>query len=150
LTNLPVPSEDAEQSAVVANLRSKGILIFSVPNGVNSSRIKGGRLKATGLLSGIPDLVSLLPDNRVIWIEMKKRKGGSVSPTQKLIHKLLQFIGFEVIVGKGAQDAVNKFWELVDEKALTTEYKKEVIRTYHEIEKLSRNKSNRRGNTSRK
>jgi len=39
------------------------------------------------------------------WIEMKRVKGGSVSPEQKDWHIYLQGIGDFVIVGKSCEDA---------------------------------------------
>ena len=40
-----------------------------------------------------------------LWVEMKRTKGGSISPEQKDVIKQLESVGYWVIVGKGADDA---------------------------------------------
>lgn len=61
-----------------------------------------GRLKAEGVSKGVPDLY--IPAWRT-WVEMKRIKGGSLSPEQKEFHSYLESIGDFVIVGKGNEDA---------------------------------------------
>lgn len=50
----------------------------------------------------MPDL--FIPAWR-LWVEMKRTKGGSVSPEQKDWHAYLETIGDFVIVAKGNEDA---------------------------------------------
>lgn len=78
------------------------VRIFSVPNGGHRHPAVAAKMKATGVASGVPDL--FVPEWR-LWIEMKRVKGGSLSPEQKDWIEYLDRVGYCVIVGKGAEDA---------------------------------------------
>jgi hypothetical protein len=105
------PLESKEQIALVRNFRNKGYFVFHVPNGGKRSMTEAIKMKAEGVVAGIPDLCMVLPEGKVIWIELKRRKGGTVSPVQKEVHKRLEELGHIVIVGYGAKDAMEKFKE---------------------------------------
>jgi hypothetical protein len=98
------PSEHDEQVGFVNWFRSKfaGVLIFAVPNGERRSISVAKRLKAEGVVRGIPDL--FVPEWN-LWFEMKRVKGGRLSPEQKKMIHYLESIGQKVIVGKGAKHA---------------------------------------------
>ena len=106
-----VASEDAEQVAVVNWLRSKGALVFHIPNGMKSGPVTGARFKRLGVLAGVPDLCFVLHGGKVVWIEMKKLK-GKVSKEQMAVHDRLMFMGHSVVIGYGAKDAIKKVLEL--------------------------------------
>jgi hypothetical protein len=60
-------------------------------------------------VAGIPDL--FIPAWK-LWVEMKRTKGGVVSPDQKKIIEYLKRIGYQVIVGKGflhAKEQIEQF-----------------------------------------
>ncbi len=99
-----LPTEHEEQRELVRWFRQTwpGVRIFAVPNGGARSKATAGRLKAEGVASGVPDL--FVPAWR-LWIEMKRTKGGSLSPEQKDWIAYLESVGYCVIVGKGAEDA---------------------------------------------
>lgn len=99
-----IPTEHAEQCALVRWFRQTwpGVLIHAIPNGGVRNKATASRLKAEGVVSGIPDL--FIPAWR-LWIEMKRVKGGRLSPEQSAIIKQLESVGYWVIVGKGAEDA---------------------------------------------
>jgi VRR-NUC domain len=99
-----IPSEHEEQREFVRWFRQTypGVRIFAIPNGGARSPSVAGRLKAEGVSKGVPDLY--IPALRT-WVEMKRTKGGSVSPEQKDWHIYLQGIGDFVIVAKGHEDA---------------------------------------------
>jgi len=99
-----IPTEHEEQRELVRWFRQTwpGVRIFAIPNGGARSKATAGRLKAEGVASGVPDL--FVPAWR-LWIEMKRTKGGSLSPEQKDWIKYLESVGFCCIVGKGAEDA---------------------------------------------
>ena len=99
-----IPTEHEEQRELVRWFRQtySGVRIFAIPNGGARSKATAGRLKAEGVASGVPDL--FIPEWK-LWIEMKRAKGGSLSPEQKDWIKYLESVGFCCIVGKGAQDA---------------------------------------------
>jgi len=61
----------------------------------------------------MPDLQVVLQGGKVIWIEMKRTKGGVLSDKQKLVHAHLRRLGHVVIVGLGGKDAVEQFKEMI-------------------------------------
>lgn len=105
-----VPSEHDEQVVLVRRLRREGTFIFAVPSGGLRDAITGKRLKEEGVLPGIPDLCIILPDGRVLWVEMKRREGGVISKAQKIVHERFRDMAHEVIVAKGAKDAYEQIY----------------------------------------
>lgn len=99
-----IPTEHEEQREVVRWFRATfpGIRIFAIPNGGARSIATAARLKAEGVSRGVPDL--FIPA-WLLWIEMKRTKGGSVSAEQKDWIKYLEMYGHRVIVCRGADDA---------------------------------------------
>lgn len=78
--------------------------IYAVPNGgYILSKVAAQKLKQAGLKKGVPDLC--LPHARQgyhgLYIEMKRRARGVVSPEQKDWHQRLSAAGHKVIVCKG-------------------------------------------------
>ena len=102
------PLESKEQIALVRKFRNNGHFIFHVPNGGKRSMTEAIRMKAEGVVAGIPDLCLVMPEGKMIWIELKRRKGGTVSKAQKEVHARLEALGHVVIVGYGAKDVVDK------------------------------------------
>ena len=100
-------SEDAEQIALITRLRSEGWFVFHIPNGMNTNAITGARFKRLGVVAGIPDLIAINQDGKLIFIEMKKEK-GRMSKAQESIHGQLKERDQVIIVGYGAKDAYNK------------------------------------------
>ena len=99
-----IPNEDREQMVFVQWFRRSypGVLIFAIPNGGHRHIAVAAKLKATGAVKGIPDLY--IPRWKM-WVEMKREKGGVLSPEQKEVIAYLQGIGDEVIVGRGFENA---------------------------------------------
>ncbi len=106
-----IPSEDHEQTLFVQWFRRRypGVLIHSIPNGGHRHIAVAAKLKVTGAVKGVPDLH--IPAWSV-WVEMKRVKGGSLSPEQKEIIAYLESIGDKVIVGKGFEDAKAQILEI--------------------------------------
>ncbi len=78
-----VPLESDEQQAVVQYLEIKGIKHSSIPNSTFTKSWKQkAKNKREGLKPGLPDLLMII-NNRLIFIEMKRIKGGVVSKVQK-------------------------------------------------------------------
>jgi hypothetical protein len=104
-------SEHDEQVGFINWFRAKypKVLIFAIPNGGKRSVGAGRKLKAEGVVAGIPDLFIPAWD---IWVEMKRSKSGRLSPDQKKIIEYLESEGYKVIVGKGATDASRQIMEL--------------------------------------
>lgn len=97
-------TEHEEQCEFVMWYRQtyKGSIIFAIPNGGYRGKAAAGRLKAEGVLSGVPDL--FIPELGM-FIEMKREKGGSVSPEQRIIMDELLKIGYACEVCKGCEAA---------------------------------------------
>jgi len=74
--------EDQIHIAIVELLKLRKILHFHVPNQSKSSIQYRVKLKRMGLISGVPDLVLILDDGNVGFIEVKTSK-GRLSPSQK-------------------------------------------------------------------
>lgn len=113
-----VPSEHFEQRELVRWFRQTwpGVRIFAVPNGSWRSKATAGRLKAEGVVSGVPDL--FIPAWR-LWVEMKRVRGGSLSGEQRNWIQYLESVGYWVIVGKGAEDAKRQVSAFFDQVVLT-------------------------------
>ena len=104
-------TESMEQQGLVKwfRLRFPGIVIFSVPNGDWRGVSVGRRLKAEGLTPGVPDL--FIPAWHC-FVEMKRTKGGKLSSEQVKMIEYLKRVGYEVIIGYGAEDASRKLLEM--------------------------------------
>jgi hypothetical protein len=95
-----------EQEDVCRWLKAKGILYFAVPNGGKRGKTAQAQAKREGIQSGVPDLVILVPFGRAIFVEMKRRKGGTVTAAQKYWVKRLRVLGFDAEVCRGSDDAI--------------------------------------------
>lgn len=103
---LPIPTEEVEQRTFVQWLELKHLPYFHVPNSTftKSWSIKN-RNTAMGVKAGVPDLFVVLPHG-LLAIEMKRTKGGVVSPAQKYWLNVLEKAGVKTAVTKGAQEAM--------------------------------------------
>lgn len=106
-----VLSEDMEQAYFVSWFRKTypSVKIFAIPNGGHRHISVAAKLKVTGVCKGVPDL--FIPEWRV-WIEMKKAKGGRVSPEQKDWIEYLTGCGYIAFVANGCEEAKEKIMEL--------------------------------------
>lgn len=103
-----IPTEDQEQAAFVEwfRLQFPKVRIFSTQNGARTSIRTAIKLKETGMVKGVPDL--FVPAWN-LWIEMKRRKGGKVSPEQKdWLAYLESHCGHSTLVCYGCEDARNQ------------------------------------------
>lgn len=99
-------SEETEQTIFVNWFRDNypECIIFAIPNGGSRNLKEAVNLKKSGVLKGTPDLCILLL-NKIIFIEMKKRKGGVVSKEQKDFIAKAQILSHKVFVAKGYEEA---------------------------------------------
>ncbi len=115
LTFMPTgraPTEHEEQRALVRNFRKCfDTMIFAIPNGGHRSKSQGAKLKAEGVLPGIPDL--FIP-GWALWIEMKPQGKGSMSKDQKKQAIDLTCDGYHVACCHGAQNAAWYIFEYLD------------------------------------
>ena len=104
------PLEHDEQKAFVRwfRLQYSNTLIFAIPNGGDRHPRVAQKLKAEGVVKGVPDL--FIPEWR-LWVEMKRRKGSYLSQDQKAVKEQLEQAGYAYIVGKGAEDAAEQVKE---------------------------------------
>lgn len=112
-----LPSEHSEQVGLINWFRGRfpGVLIFAIPNGEKRALSVAKRLKAEGVVRGVPDLY--VPAWN-LWIEMKRKSGGRLSPEQKQMIDYLKGIGHTAIVGKGAEDASAQILQFLKERCL--------------------------------
>jgi hypothetical protein len=118
-STVSLPSEHDEQSGFVQWFRAKWprVLIFAIPNGGKRNISTAKKLKAEGVVPGVPDL--FIPAWG-IWIEMKRQKGGRTSSDQDNMISYLESIGHRVIVGHGATDASDKLLSLLNMSGAAT------------------------------
>ncbi len=122
LSGVPKLSEHAEQVALFQWARQAAqsgehpelALMFAIPNGGARNRATAGRLKAEGVVAGVPDVC--LPVARKtahsLWIELKATHGGRVSPAQRAFMDRLWGEGHHVVVAFGwlaARDAIVEY-----------------------------------------
>ena len=90
--------EDALQAKIVVwfknnyQMHGKG-LIFSVANGGTRNIVEAKKLKETGLMAGVSDLIVLL-ENKILFVELKIEKGIQ-SDAQKLFETRILNLGYE-------------------------------------------------------
>lgn len=84
-------------------------LMHHIPNGGSRNRIEAARLKGQGVKAGIPDVCLPVPRGPYsgLYIEMKRKYGGTVSPEQKVRINQLRLQGYRVDVCHGFQDAAD-------------------------------------------
>ena len=101
----PLPSEHEEQCVFVSAFRKafRGVRIIAIPNGGWRDIKTAARLKAEGVVKGVPDL--FIPEWGM-WIEMKRQKGGALSDDQKDWIAYLQSRGYKAVCCKGADEAM--------------------------------------------
>lgn len=107
MVNSSIPSEDQEQATFVSYLRLKGLPHFHVPNSTYtkswSQKRKNNRL---GVVPGPPDLF-IVVGGKLCAVEMKRKKGGVISPYQKEWIDILNNAGVETVVCRGSKEAID-------------------------------------------
>lgn len=106
------PHESWEQQSLVAELErlEPGILMEINPAaGMKLDKRMAALVKTLGYQAGTLDI--FLPEYH-IYIELKRQKGGSLSPEQKARIPRLESAGYRVIVARGAVDAIDKLRKL--------------------------------------
>lgn len=112
-------SEYSEQARFVAWCRSHGDqrlhLIYSHLNGIVTHYNAAVKAKRSGALAGLPDLflpVAIAPWHG-LYIEMKRAKGGVVSPEQESRMVLLRQQGYRCVVANGCEEAKRTVMEYI-------------------------------------
>ncbi len=103
----PRKVEAAIQKAVVAWCRERPLfaLAFHIDNEGKKSIGKAKQDQRMGVLAGMPDLCIPLPGGRVLWLELKTKK-GRLSKIQKAMHREMRDMGQEVLTAYGYDHAI--------------------------------------------
>lgn len=85
-------------------------LLFAIPNGGSRNKLEASKLKLEGVEAGVPDLFLSVARHgkHGLYIEMKKRKGGALSPKQKKWRDMLKEEGYAWVRANGSDEA--KHW----------------------------------------
>jgi hypothetical protein len=105
----PVAPEDelaaSVNSAMAYLLPSDAVFTaWDLSNARNA--IEGGRKKRLGCVAGWPDC-SVWWRGRVVLLELKRSRGGQLSPAQKVLHPRLEAAGFPVQVVRSVPEALD-------------------------------------------
>lgn len=91
-------------------------LMFHIPNGGEREKRVAAQLKIEGVKAGVPDIC--LPVKRggygSLWIELKRRKGGSASAAQKWWMNELENSGQYADICYGWEEAVKTIVEYLE------------------------------------
>ena len=74
--------------------------------------------------AGMPDRLILLPEQRCVWVELKK-DDGVISPLQSYQHKVLREYGHRVVVLRNKKDVEVFLSELAQEKNQPVDYERD-------------------------
>ena len=103
----PVPIEDIEQIQFVEYLDLKRLKYTAIPNSTftRSWKVKN-RNKAMGLHGGLPDILVIVK-RWLVFIEMKRQRGGVVSDKQReWIKAINETENGKAYVAKGSEEAI--------------------------------------------
>lgn len=99
-------TEDQLQQKIVIDFRNRNLkndnLIFAIPNGGSRNQLEAMKLKKTGTLAGVSDLIIMIP-NKIIFLELKTEKGIQ-SDSQKLFQNKVNALGFEYCLIRNLKD----------------------------------------------
>ncbi len=109
------PSEQIECEIFANWLRAKGLMFTYIANDTwTPSWSTKGRNKKLGTSSGVPDYMIIIPPS-LMFIEMKKQKGGKVSENQKIwIDALRAVDNVDAYVCNGAEEAIKLIEEFTN------------------------------------
>lgn len=121
-----LPTESQEAQVLVQWLQMQSLKFTHVPNETGhtmEARRRAVRMKREGTSAGFPDYTILIDpaqaaDHKgwVIMIELKRRKGGTVSPAQRAwvdSFNALKIPGVVAVVARGAQEATDQLTPLL-------------------------------------
>lgn len=109
------PLEHDEQVAVIQWFRAMsdrfGVepeMLFAIPNGGLRHPATAKRLVDEGVVAGVADLFLAVPTTAAsgLWVEMKRQRGGSQKPEQKLFEQRMRARGYEYVLCRGAAAAI--------------------------------------------
>ena len=82
-------------------------VMYAIPNGGTRNIKEACNLKLQGVKPGVPDICLPVPRNGYgsLYIEMKRRKGGTVSDNQRMWINSLESFGNKAAICKGFEEA---------------------------------------------
>jgi hypothetical protein len=106
-----VPTEEEEQERVAEKLDELNLLWFHPANGGKRFITTARKMKKAGVKPGVPDIWIItpppnLPNRKGVVIELKREKGGTVSPDQKRWIRDLRQLGWHAVVCEGHREVV--------------------------------------------
>lgn len=101
-------SERYEQRVTVTHCDKKEYPYFAIPNAARRTLWEALEAKRSGMKAGIPDLCFPVPlqGKGGLYVEMKKREGGIVSPMQKYWIIILKACNYRMEVARGSTEAI--------------------------------------------
>jgi hypothetical protein len=107
-----IPTEEQEQRAVAQFLDLIGVVWFHPANGGMRNKIVAAKLKGQGVKAGVPDIIILSPPPanpkaKGVAIELKRLKGGSLSPEQRRWLVDMDDLGWVAQRCNGAGEAID-------------------------------------------
>lgn len=122
IAGMPLPTEAQEQqalfgwAAIAAHRYPELRLMHHIPNGGSRNAVEARNLRLQGVRAGIPDIY--LPCARRgyhgLYIELKRQRGGRVSPEQRQMIADLREQGYKVEVCAGfdaAREVIEEYLE---------------------------------------
>ena len=100
-------TEDQLQQSLVIwfknnyQMHGKG-LIFSVPNGGSRNLLEAKKLKQTGAMAGVSDLIVLL-NGKCLFVELKAEKGIQ-SEVQKIFEERVKNLNFDYFIIRSLEE----------------------------------------------
>ena len=85
--------------------------LFSVPNGGTRNLVEATQLKASGLVAGEPDLI-LVWSCKVYGFEVKTET-GTLSLSQKEVHKAWKTQGIDVYIIRSVDDGIQLISDII-------------------------------------
>jgi hypothetical protein len=115
------PPEEFEQIALADWLRAKGIKFTASANGGLRHISEGVRFKKMGVSAGFPDLFipKAIAPYHGLFLELKRQKGGTVSPAQRDWLRYLEENGYYAVTARGFEEAkeiIEHYFSLVNMK----------------------------------
>jgi hypothetical protein len=102
------PTEKQIQAAVIEHWRQFGLpgsLVAAIPN--------AGAFGQPGLTRGLPDLLVVVPDSRIVrFVELKKDSKSWLSPDQIAIREIMRDAGISVFTTSGRDQPIRVLEEL--------------------------------------
>ena len=117
------PTEEQEQAAVIEwrelmkNQFPDLEDLIHIPNGGLRSKSEAVRFKRLGVRPGVSDLFLPTPVGKYhgLWVEMKRQKGGKLSPDQKDWLERMNKKGYLAVRANGAEEACDIIYKYLTE-----------------------------------